>query len=204
MTARYCLVLASLGISYFADHARADVLPFFSNKQVQVHVRFKNSHDYPEFDFYLKCSKNIHIHIQGGGRDLQKITSSQTIGLSSWGDLGTVRLVAVPRGQKLPVPEEVPDEPDWVNQQFPGTLQSKRLPGSEGLLGKADDGGEIDYRVTMDANTLTVELVEARLPASPGKWIALGCFIAFVVAVGLVIGLVVILRSLAKAPNVAR
>jgi hypothetical protein len=191
----HCCFLACVGALVLAGDARADVgLPFFPRDKTNVQVHFQNLHDFPGFDFYLKCSKGIHIG-RSGSHQLHQITSRDWTKLFSWGDLGTVLLVAVPRGQKLPTPDELPNEPDWLTKELPGTLQSKRLSGSAGVLSKNDNDGEIVYRVAIDGQNLSVEIVEARLPSRIGTWICLGSIVAVALGIVGVVGCWVFSRS---------
>jgi hypothetical protein len=110
--------------------------------------------------------------------------------------------VAVPRGQKVPTSDELRDEPDWFDKQFPGTLESKRLTGSAGFLSKADNGGEIIYRVAIDGETLAVEVSEARLPPKIWRWVALGFLVAVVLIFLLAVGLGFMIRQIKRnAPS---
>ena len=175
--------LALIGAIFLAHEANADVLPFIRRDKVNVNVCLDNLTDYPQFDFYLKCSRNIHI--ESRFHDLHQVTSGKPTRLFSWGGLGTVLLVAVPRGQEIPPPSEIPRQRDWLTERLPNSLQSENLPGSAGFLSKEDDGGEFTYRVNVNDEILTVDLIEARLPPTRwGDWVALG-----LILMGLCVGL---------------
>ena len=195
MTMRWLTI--SICVLAFVNATWADAgLPFFRGN-VNVDVRFVNLSDFPDFDFYLKSSD-----ISGGNepRGLKKITASSSAHLFGRGGLGFAFLVAVPRGQPLPTPEELRDQPD--RQEVPGHVAIRTPLGSDGFLSKADNGGEIIYRVAIDGETLAVEVSEARLPPKIWRWVALGFLVAVVLIFLLAVGLGFMIRQIKRnAPS---
>jgi hypothetical protein len=152
----------------------------------------------------LTFTSKSHGDIVGDGQahHLRQITTSELTYLFSWGDLGPTFFVAVPRGQKIALPKERTE--DWISNQLSGTLQSDRLSGTDGFLSRADDGGELIYRVAIDGETLTVELSEAKLPPKVWRWVSLGILTIVFLTIILAIGLGLMYRRIKRnAPSSA-
>jgi hypothetical protein len=164
----------------------------FSQRQGNIKVRFEKLNEHPNFTFHLKCASHRSID---GHPHSRLVKSGFTSAIHGWGsEPGPVFLVAVPRGEMLPGPDEVANPQAWLREELPGTLQSAPLPGIDGDLSAADDRSELEYRVRIVNNVLSVELVDVQRPPNYllGMWIVGAVFLS----AALVVFTVAVLRQL--------
>ena len=150
MARRLIVTLAALVL---AGHACADAgLPFFQRERLNLKIRFLNTHEYPEFDFYLH-------EMWGRTWRLLRTQSSEPVSLfGPSGRPGELFLLALPRGTAMPSEEKFDQEPPA------GLLRSRQLEGPHGVVGEADNRTEITYRIRLDGDTLVAKFVSATTP----------------------------------------
>ena len=171
--------------------ARADVgIP---SAGLDLSLVFKNVGDFPDHEFYLKyerafggARKNLHKVEPGTPMRLE----GRRLGLSS------IFLIAVPRGEKMAVPEK--DDKKWLNNAPPGGLQSQPLKGdAAGNPLLEFNGYDITYRVRIDGDRLEVDCIETSLNSwwSTARLIAIlvgaACILIPIAIIALVVLLIV-------------
>jgi hypothetical protein len=167
---------------------------------INVHVRFENLDDYPDFDFYLKYGlSNGNVYRK---HTLTKLASGVATRLEGEGHyLTRVYLVAVPRGKAPPaIPDLNEDDSGWHERTAPGTIQSPPLAVS------AEDSGYIcPYRATLEGKVLGATALpledppEVRARTRLG-FICVGLALSAVVAVWLGLRLARRLRRRTSSP----
>ncbi len=164
---RWSFLLIPVIALVLVGEAWADAMPFFSNPRTQIQVSFANLEKYPEYDFYVKFGVGEHtLSDYVKVKTLQNPANCATLHAWGRGKLGPMYLVAVPRGQETPGHSELRGKLDWLITKIPGTLQSEQMLGPEGFLSEAENNYEVDYRVHIDRDVLTVVFLQARKPFS--------------------------------------
>jgi hypothetical protein len=193
------VVLISTAALLLPSEGRADVLPawIIRRDQLKIRIGFENLNKYPQYDFYVKFGVGSQ-----GSPEWARVNPENTATIFSWGRprMGTVLLMAAPRGHEMTGHLEIRDKRDWLTKKLPGTLQSQALDGPEGPLGDEHNNWELTYRVHIDGDNLKVELVDSKPP--PFRF-SLGMACAgFAVSAGLAVVVIVMLRrSRRNAPS---
>lgn len=146
-------LIATLADLVLAGNACADAgLPFFQRERLHIEIRFLNTHEYPEFDFYL------HEMWGRTWRLLRTQSSEPVLLFGPSGTPGELFLLALPRGTAMPSEQKFDKEPPS------GLLRSRRLEGPQGVVGEADNRTAITYRIRLDGDTFQADFVSATKP----------------------------------------
>jgi hypothetical protein len=184
-------IIAAIAIAAIAaESARADMgyIP-----PVNIHLRFDNLDDYPDYDFYLKYG--IAQGNPYAGLRLMKLTAASTLTkLEGEGRrLTLVYLMAVPRGRAVAPPPPLSQDVSWLNAAPEGAIQSE-LRWKDDYQLDNHNGCSAFYRISLDGKQLTATWVGGEEPpaTSPWRWAAFaGIALSVIIAV---IGLVWIKR----------
>ncbi len=154
-----CQILALTAAFTFIGQACADVgVPA---RDLDLGFLFKNLGDYPNYDFYLKYERGS-LNPHSWKAHLTRVTSGTLTRLEGNGSRHNgIFLIAVPRGQVMPVQQKKPG-PEWLKEPPEGGLQSAALRGDP----PGDDlrnGYDYTFQVRIDGDKLEVEGVESDL-----------------------------------------
>lgn len=139
-------------IACLPDQSRADFLAFGPRHRYAIAIGIENLEQYSEFDFY--------VHQVMGQRTwrIQRIDLRTLTRIAENGGPGDLSLIALPRGNVMPAPEE------FDKSKPLGLIRSERLTAENNFVGKDDNGSEYRYRVRINGERITAELVDVKRP----------------------------------------
>ena len=155
---------------------------------IDLRIRFENLQDFPEHTFFLKFRRGSSYERNESLQLIELKPGSATAIVAS--HIGDVFLLALPRGQKIEVPEAVSDE--WIRFVPPGALQTAALttvPKGRKLPGHPGDhrrrNSEIVYRVRIDAAAIEATCVDwiSFDPPPSNDWIVFAVLAIFAAGV---------------------